>query len=294
MALLDCLLSDELPQARELGRRWLRQSAPLWTRDQSWVLVFLGFPDAETAALSAELAADRLRDDPEMRRALAVRLLARLRAPEPAPGADDVYARVVRQALAEEMGALLSVPDLVAMVTTGTPPVQAMAGDLLGRRPEAVAFLGLEGLAAMAGHEVAAVRAAAQALMRGAADAFHADPAPLFLLVESDWPDTRAVAFELIRHQIDSETLGPDAMIGLLDSNRPDVQDFAREVVKRNIATVEAAPCWSPAWSSTRTRTCGGSRSTWRSSTCPTGATRSPGSNGSSARRCSTSGPIGW
>ncbi len=78
-----------------------RRSGPA---DQSWVLVFLGFPDAETAALSAELAADRLRDDPEMRRALAARLLARLRAPEPAPGTHDVYARVARQALAEEMG----------------------------------------------------------------------------------------------------------------------------------------------------------------------------------------------
>ena len=239
MALLDCMLSDDLPRARELGRRWLRLAAPKWTSDPSWVLVFLTFPDAETASLAAELAADRLRVDPEMRRVLAARLLERLRAPESAPGAHDVYARVVREALAEEVGALLSVPELVAMVNGGTPPVQAMAGDLLGRRPEALDVLGLEGIAAMAEHEVAAVRAAAHALMRAAADEFRADPSPLFLLVESDWADTRAVAFELIRRHLDAEAFGPDAMVGLLDSNRPDVQDFARELVKRHIARLK-------------------------------------------------------
>jgi HEAT repeat protein len=239
MALLDCLLSDELPRARELGRSWLRLSAPRWTRDQEWVLVFLAFPDAATASLSAELAADRLRGDPEMRRALAARLLARLRAPEPSPGAHDVYARVAREALADEMGALLSLPDLLAMVKSGSPPLQAMAGDLLGRRPEAVAHLGLEGLAALAGHEVAAVRAAAHSLMRGASDEFRADPAPLYLLIESDWADTRALAFDLLRHHIGLESLGPEGLMGLLDSNRPDVQDVARELVKRHFAELK-------------------------------------------------------
>src|SRR5262249_16717035 len=158
-------------------------------------LVFLAFPDAATASLAAELAADRLRSVPEMRRALAVRLLGRLRAPEPGPGAHDVYSQLVRAALADEMGALLSIPDLVAMIRGGSPPVQAMAGELLGRRPEALDHLGLGGLAALAGHEVAAVRAAAHALMRGALDRLRADPAPLYLLIESDWADTRALAF---------------------------------------------------------------------------------------------------
>ncbi len=239
IALLDCLLSDELTRAREIGRNWLRLSAPLWTRDQEWVLVFLAFPDAATASLAAELAADRLRSDPAMRRALAARLLARLRAPEPGPGAHDVYSQLARAALAEEMGALLSLPDLLAMVTGGSPPVQAMAGDLLGRRPEAVDHLGLEGLAALAGHEVAAVRAAAHALMRGASDRFRTDPGPLYLLIESDWADTRALAFDLLRHHVGLETFGPDALMGLLDSNRPDVQDVARELVKRHFAELK-------------------------------------------------------
>ena len=239
MALLDCMLSDELPLARALGRRWLRLAAPHWTGDREWVLVFLGLPDAATAALAAELATERLRDDPELRRVLAVRLLARLRAPEPGPGAHDVYSQLARAALAEEMGALLSLPDLLAMVTGGSPPVQAMAGDLLARRPEALAHLGLEGLAALAGHEVAAVRAAAHALLRGASDRFRTDPGPLYLLIESDWADTRAVAFDLVRNQVGPETLGPDAIMGLLDSNRPDVQDVARELVKRHFAELK-------------------------------------------------------
>jgi hypothetical protein len=163
-------------------------------------------------------------------------LLSLLRAAEPAPGAHDVYARVAREALAEEMGALLSVPELLAMVTGGSPPAQAMAGDLLGRRPEAVAHLGLEGLAALANHEVAAVRAAAHALLRGAADALRTDSAPLYLLIESDWADTRELAFDLLRHRVGVETLGPEGLMGLLDSNRPDVQDVARELVKRHFA----------------------------------------------------------
>jgi HEAT repeat protein len=239
MALLDCLLSDELPRARELGRSWLRLAAPRWTRDQEWVLVFLGFPDAATAALAAELAAERLRGDPNMQRALAARLLALLRAPEPGPGAHDVYARVAREALAEEMGALLSIPELLAMVTGGSPPVQAIAGDLLGRRPEALDHVGLEGLAALAGHEVAAVRAASHALMRSATQRFRDDPAPLYLLIESYWADTRAFAFDLLRHHVGLETLGPEGLMGLLDSNRPDVQDVARELVKRHFAELK-------------------------------------------------------
>ncbi|MEA2632420.1 MAG: hypothetical protein QOE66_2639, partial [Chloroflexota bacterium] len=239
LALLDRLLSDELPQARVLGRRWLSLTAPLWTRDQEWVLVFLAFPDAETAALAAELAATRLREQPEMRRALAGRLLALLRASEAHPGTHDVYARVAREALPEEMGALLSVADLLAMIVGGSPPAQALAGDLLGRRPEALAHLGLEGLAALAQHEVAAVREAAHALMRSAAGQFRADPAPLYLLVESDWADTRALAFDLLRHEVGLETLGFEGLLGLLDSNRPDVQDVGRELAKRNFAAID-------------------------------------------------------
>jgi hypothetical protein len=124
------------------------------------------------------------------------------------------------------------------MITGGSPPAQALAGDLLARRPEALAHLGLEGLAALAEHEVAAVRAAAHALMRTAVAHFRSDPAPLYLLVESDWADTRALAFDLLRREIGVETLGPAGLMGLLDSNRPDVQDVARALVRQHFAAL--------------------------------------------------------
>jgi hypothetical protein len=237
--LLDQVLSDPLPQARQLGRRWLRLTAPLWTRDQEWVLVFLAFPDAETASLAAELAAESLRDRPAIRQALAVRLLALLLVPEASPGTHDVYSRVGREALADEIGSLLGVPDLLTMITGSSPPAQALAGVLLARRPEAVAQLGLEGLAALAQHEVAAVRAASHALLRSAIPQLRDDPSLLLLLVESDWDDTRNLAFDLLRREVDTETLGPEALMGLLDSNRKDVQDVARELVKKHLADLK-------------------------------------------------------
>jgi hypothetical protein len=127
------------------------------------------------------------------------------------------------------------VADLVGMITSGSPPLQALGGDLLGRRPEAIDELGLEGLVVLAGHEVAAVRAASHALIRQATERFRSDPAPLLLLVESDWADTRTLAFDLLRGSIGPETLGPDALIGLLDSNRVDVQDLGRELARQMV-----------------------------------------------------------
>ena len=239
LALIDQLLSEDLPRAKDLGRRWLRQTAPLWTRDQEWVLVYLGCPDSETASLAAELASPALGEGPEMRQALAGRLLDLLRQPESSPGAHDVYARVAREALSVEMGALLSLSDLIAMVTEGTPPVQTLGGDLLGRRPDAIDHLGLEGLAALAEHEVASVRKAAHDLMRRDAERFRSDPAPLLLLVESRWDDTRQLAFEILRDRIGLERLGSDGLMGLLDSNRTDVQDVGRELAKRHMAELD-------------------------------------------------------
>jgi hypothetical protein len=239
LVLVDLLLSSDAPRARERAREWLRRCAPLWTQDPEWVLIFLGSPDAETASLAADLAAPALHEQPELRRALAGRLLALLRAPERGPGTHDVYARVAREALPGEIGALLGVADLVGMVTSGSPPLQALGGDLLGRRPEAIDELGLEGLVVLAGHEVAAVRAAAHSLIRSATERFRSDPAALLLLVESDWADTRTLAFDLLRGAIGLETLGPDALMGLLDSNRVDVQDVGRELARRHMAALD-------------------------------------------------------
>jgi hypothetical protein len=241
LALLDRLLATEFAPAKELGRRWLRLCAPLWTLDQEWVLVFLGFPDAETASLAAELASPAVREQPEIRQALASRLLALLRKPEANPGTHDVYCRVALDALAVEIGALLGVDELIAMIANGSPPLQALAGGLLmADRPEAVDRIGLEGLAALAEHEVASVRWAAHKLMLSASHRFRDDPSTLFSLVESEWADTRAVAFDLIRHAIGLETLGSEGLMGLLDSNRVDVQNLGRELAKKHMASIDS------------------------------------------------------
>jgi hypothetical protein len=242
-AVLDRLLADGRPRPRDLGQRWLRQTAPVWTRDPERFLAWLESPQAATRTLAAEIAGAGLGHAPALRRALAPRVLAALRAPEAAEGAHDGYARLAREALADELGALLGVSDLIAWLT-GTPnslSAQSVAGELLGRRPEAVRELGLERLTALAEHEVAAVRAAAQALLRSAQALLAADPAPLLVLAESDWSDTRRVAIDLLRDTARPAQLGLDGLVGLLDSNLVDVQGLGRELVLRHFAELPAA-----------------------------------------------------
>jgi hypothetical protein len=105
---------------------------------------------------------------------------------------------------------------------------------LLGRRPEAVAELGLEQITTLAQNEVVAVRRAAQELIRSAEELWRRDPSVLFVLVESEWDDTRALAFDLLRTRIDPATLGLDGVCGLLDSNREEVQEVGRELVQKH------------------------------------------------------------
>src|SRR5262249_25142347 len=115
----------------------------------------------------------------------------------------------------------------------GSPVAKELAGNLLRLRPAAAMELGLEKLTALAQHEVAAVRAAAHALLQAARDELRADPSVLFVLVESDWDDTRTAAFTLLR-RIAAAGLGLDGVMGLLDSNRTDVQEFGRELALRH------------------------------------------------------------
>jgi hypothetical protein len=75
--------------------------------------------------------------------------------------------------------------------------------------------------------------------MRSAESRFRTDPAPLFLLAESEWDDTRALAFDLLRNAIGLGTLGPVGLMGLLDSNRTDVQDLGRELAKRHVVELD-------------------------------------------------------
>jgi hypothetical protein len=223
-----------------MGMRWVRLTAPVWTRDAERIADFLGAAHVDMRALVVELARNALRQLPEVRQQLALRLLVILRQPEPAPGAHEGFGQLARLALLDELDAVLSLDEIVTLVAAGSPSAQSIAGELLGRRPEAVTELGLERLVALAQHEIVAVRAAAHRLIRSAGDLLQKDPSPLYVLVESDWPDTRNLAFDLLRTQIHPEALGLDGIIGLIDSNRPDVQEVGCGLVRQHFAVLPA------------------------------------------------------
>ena len=93
---------------------------------------------------------------------------------------------------------------------------------------------GLRWTAWLAG-EAAILATALAELIGGAIEDLKRDPDLLFMLVESEWEDTRTFAFELLRTRIDVESLGLDGLIGLCDSNRVDVQDVGKELVKKHV-----------------------------------------------------------
>ncbi|MBY0522112.1 MAG: HEAT repeat domain-containing protein [Gemmataceae bacterium] len=227
--LLRRLLSDERPVARQLGQRFVRRCAGLWTCDPERIIEFLAAPHGEIRALIVELAALVLTRDAALRETLAPRILAILRTPEPSEGAHDGYARLAQETLRAELNALLTVAELAEMVFRGSPAAQSVAAELLSHRPEAIAELGLERITSMAQHAMATVRSAALGLLRSTESLLRADPAPLFVLVESEWADTRGLAFDMLR-RIDFQMLGFDGLLGLLDSNRVDVQNVGREL----------------------------------------------------------------
>ncbi|HYT91417.1 MAG TPA: hypothetical protein VEL76_22075, partial [Gemmataceae bacterium] len=239
-ALLEELLADERLMAREIGQRWLRLTAGIWSNDPVRIVAFLSSAQADTRNLVLDMIRGKLPHDQQLRRQLAPLVLTALRNPEPAPGVHDTLTQFVRESLAAEMQTLLSVFQLADWVARGSPTAQALAGFLLRSRPEAVKELGLERLTAMAQHEVAAVRAAAHALLMGARDILQSDPSVLFLLVESEWDDTRTAAFEMVR-MIDPVVLGFDGVMGLLDSTRDDVQELGRELAAKHLADLPVA-----------------------------------------------------
>ena len=233
--LLRQLLDDERPMARTLGQKWLRLTAHLWLKDVDRILDFLGIVPQNIRAMVTEMAVGALADSPELRQPLAERIVTILRNPEAFPDEHAGYARVAREALLEEFAKLVSVADLAIWLAKGSTAVKTMAAEMLKHRPDSVGELGLERISALAQHELIAVRSAAHSLIRSVVPQLRADPSLLFVLVESEWPDTRDMAFDLLRTKIDIEALGLDGVMGLLDSNRVDVQDLGKELVSRNI-----------------------------------------------------------
>lgn len=238
--LLEELLNDARPLAQGLGQRWLRLTADLWTGEAGRILAFLLSKQPETRALVLDLARGRLGKDLELRGRLARLVLGVLEGPEPAPGVHATLADVAQDLLAADLQGLLTVAQLADWIARGTPVAKALAGHLLGLRSEAVRELGLERIVALAQHEIAAVRAAAHRLLRSAKGSLRADPSVLFVLVESEWQDTRGAAFDLLRG-IDPAALGLDGVMGLLDSNREDVQELGRELAQQHLTELPVA-----------------------------------------------------
>src|SRR5262249_13612452 len=130
---------------------------------------------------------------------------------------------------------LLDLNDVMDLVHGGSAAAKAVAAGVLGRRPGAATELGLERVVALAQHPLVAVRAAAHALAAAAAAELGRDPSLLFLLVESDWDDTRRAALDLLKTRLGPHALGKDHIVALCDSTRPEVQDLGKELVRREM-----------------------------------------------------------
>jgi hypothetical protein len=99
--------------------------------------------------------------------------------------------------------------------------------------------LGEERILALAEHETAAVRRAAQSLVVSAEEEVADNPAVLFALVESEWEDNRSLAARLLIARIDWASAGIEPLLGLLDSNRVDVQRLGEDLVEQHLATTD-------------------------------------------------------
>src|SRR5262249_50499024 len=175
-AMIQRLLADAGALARGTALRWLGLTAAVWSSEPERMATFLTIPDAATPIALARLIVAHLSGSPAVRQALAERLLAILRTPEPHSGIHEAVAIVAREALKHQLAALLTISDLTTMLARGSAVVQAVAGTVLAAKPGALAELGIERVAALALHEVAAVRAAAIEMLRGAIDYLKSDP----------------------------------------------------------------------------------------------------------------------
>jgi hypothetical protein len=224
-------LFHENQAVRRCGAGWLELTAPLWSADGQKILDFLGLADDQIRSTVIEIVIAALPNHEALRADLAEKFLQIFRAPEEHEGAHDAYARVASEALLSELQQQLSLDEVMAWLEGGSGGVKVLAGHLLGAYSGAVEQLGLKGLTALAQNEVQSARQAAHALLLSLLPGLQEDPSVLYILVESQWQDTRELAFDLLKNQIAIEQLGFDGIFGLCDSNREDVQRFGCELL---------------------------------------------------------------
>ncbi len=238
--LLGQLLSDGRPAAREMGERWLRLTAPLWTGNLEQIVTWLAMGQAATRALATQLTVAALRTDAALRPALAKYILDLFLKAQVTDDTADGFVTVAREVLLDDLDPLLSLEELIAWIGRGPEATLAIAGELLGRRRDPLTDLGLERLVFLAQHDIATVRAGAHRLIRGAEVIFRADPSLLLMLVESAWEDTRKLAVEILRVTLRPETLTLEGLMGLLDSSQVEVQNLGQELVPLRLAFLPA------------------------------------------------------
>lgn len=238
-ALILAVLGRGLPRLRDLSLRWLETSATLWANDETRLVSCLRAADARVRTEAARIAAPRIvAGDAALRERLADRVLAVLAEPEPQPAAHAAFVALARSALVPELERRFDLDGLIAAIKDGGTALKQVAGFLLGRRDGALARLGLDGLIALASHELVGVRAAGHAIVRGAVAQLERDPSALFALAESEWNDTRELAAELLRG-LPLAALGLDGLVALCDATDPGVQALGRELVQRHFAELD-------------------------------------------------------
>ena len=241
LEILRCLLIDKRADVRTLGISWLEQSRAAWARSPHvvhWIMNLLLHEDAEVRALSAEQAAKALEFVSRgARQELARRLLEVLVQPEPEPGSFDSHGRV-GQLLASEIAALVTIPQLFALLARGSAASRAVAMSALVTKQGAASELGPDRLIVLASDEQALVRQAAFQLLRELGATFDLDPSPLFVLLELPFADARQFARDLL---IGGHTgaLSLDVLLGLCDSNLVEAQDVGKALVEARLSALE-------------------------------------------------------
>jgi hypothetical protein len=234
--LLDRLLKDDRPFVLEIARGWIEETVPLWMMDIDRSLRWLQIENAELRELIINLVTANL-VHPAEKQLWADRILKLL---EDASARNlEGPLRVARWVLLDEMTERLSVEHCLHLIGSESPAVQSLGAAVLAGHSEVFSRLGDEAVFALAEHQTAAVRRAAQSLIVSAESETIENPAVLFALVESEWEDNRALAARLLVERIDWPTAGIEPLLGLLDSNRPDVQKLGQDLVEKYLATTD-------------------------------------------------------
>jgi hypothetical protein len=233
--LVQALLSSPHATVRALGGRMLALTPVEVAKDDVDALVlFATSPNAELRAATRTLIGEVATRYPAIGTQLADRLVDALLAPQP-EGAPSHVVSLLRHELA---GCLPVKPAPVVMRLIGalSPHAREAGGLLLAHL--AVDDVGLDDIARLAHHEIAAIRQGAWALARAALPRYRLAPLAIARLVDSPWDDTRAFAIALVRDELGA--VSADAIIAICDSIRPEVQALGKQLLQERFTAGDA------------------------------------------------------